>query len=180
MLMTAPASDFPEFLIITYLEMTDATLFMPAFIQRDGVEIRRLTTPDVPLYRRLYDGVGDALFWRDRRLMSDADLLAAITRPEVSIYVLYVDGVVSGYFELERQGDDTEIAYFGLFPGSMGAGLGKHLLSAAIDQAWKDGAKRVYVHTCNLDSPAALPNYIKRGFEVYDVQRQLMPDRYKT
>ena len=178
--MAASASDFPECLIVTYLEMTDSGQFIPAFNPRAGVEIRRLATPDVPLYRRLYDGVGDALYWRDRRLMTDAELLATITRPEVSIYVLYVDDGVVGYFELERQGDDTEIAYFGLFPGNLGFGLGKHLLSAAIAQAWQDGAKRVYVHTCNLDGPAALPNYLKRGFVVYNVTSESMPDRYKT
>ena len=26
------------------------------------------------------------------------------------------------------------------------------------------GARRVWLHTCTLDNPAALPNYLKRGF----------------
>lgn len=170
----------PESFIITYLHMPDPRQFQPAYIERDGMAIRRLDNPTVPFYRFLYDTVGDGLRWRDRRLMTDAELLAAITRPEVSIYVLYLDEQPAGYFELERMGDDTEIAYFGLIPGNMGAGLGKHLLSVAIDQAWKDGAKRVIVDTCNLDHPAALPNYQKRGFQIYDVKSQPMPERYKT
>jgi len=29
------------------------------------------------------------------------------------------------------------------------------------------GASRVWVHTCTLDHPGALPNYIARGFRVY-------------
>jgi len=81
--------------------------------------------------------------------------------------------------ELEKTGTETEIAYFGLIPGHIGLGLGKHLLSFAIDQAWEGGAERVTVHTCNLDSPAALPNYLKRGFEVYNVQSEPMPERYR-
>lgn len=171
---------FPDTFVITYLHMTSREQFQPAYIERDGMVIRRLANPDVPFYRFLYDSVGDQLRWRDRRLMSDAELLAAITRPEVSIYVLYLDEVPAGYFELERMGMDTEIAYFGLIPGNMGFGLGKHLLSVAIEQAWQDGAARVLVNTCNLDHPAALPNYQKRGFAVYDVTSKPMPDRYKV
>jgi GNAT superfamily N-acetyltransferase len=60
----------------------------------------------------------------------------------------------------------------------MGKGLGKHLLSYGIAQAWNNGAKRLWVHTCNLDGPYALNNYIKRGFSVYKVDEQPMPERY--
>ena len=33
----------------------------------------------------------------------------------------------------------------------------------AIREAWTGGTKRVWVHTCDLDGPAALPNYRARG-----------------
>jgi len=29
------------------------------------------------------------------------------------------------------------------------------------------GPKRVWLHTCTLDHPAALPNYQKAGFAIY-------------
>ena len=60
-----------------------------------------------------------------------------------------------------------EIAYFGLAPGAIGLGLGKHLLSCAVRDAWAAGPSRVWVHTCTLDHPHALPNYQTRGFTVY-------------
>ncbi|OQY78842.1 MAG: GNAT family N-acetyltransferase, partial [Anaerolineae bacterium UTCFX5] len=41
------------------------------------------------------------------------------------------------------------------------------------------GANRVWVHTCNLDGPQALKNYMARGFEVVHVDEEPMPDRYK-
>ncbi|MBE2267192.1 MAG: GNAT family N-acetyltransferase [Anaerolinea sp.] len=170
----------PDTFIITYLHMTDRAQFKPAYIIDPGMAIKRLEQPTVPFYRFLYDSVGDQLRWRDRRLMTDEELHAAITDPAVSIYVLYVDDEPAGYVELHRLGMDTEIEYFGLIPGNMGRGLGKHLLSFGIEQAWNDGAERVLVDTCNLDSLQALPNYLKRGFEVYDVQSKPMPDRYKT
>ena len=54
-------------------------------------------------------------------------------------------------------------------------GLGKHLLSDAVVNAWAMGATSVWLHTCTLDDPAALPNYERRGFrpfrsEAYSVE----------
>ncbi|MBA3872529.1 MAG: N-acetyltransferase, partial [Anaerolineae bacterium] len=51
-------------------------------------------------------------------------------------------------------------------------------LSYAIHRAWMDGAKRIWLHTCNLDGPYALDNYIKRGFSVYKTEEEPMPQRY--
>jgi hypothetical protein len=36
----------------------------------------------------------------------------------------------------------------------------------------------VWVHTCSLDGPAALPTYQRRGLEIYDerVEDVLLPD----
>jgi hypothetical protein len=50
------------------------------------------------------------------------------------------------------------------------------MLSAAAERAWSLGASRVWLHTCTLDSPAALPNDLARGFvkfreEEYDIPR---------
>ena len=61
-----------------------------------------------------------------------------------------------------------EIAYFGLVPAAIGRGLGRALLTAAVDAAWslKPVPSRVWLHTCTLDHPAALRNYLARGFQV--------------
>ena len=59
------------------------------------------------------------------------------------------------------------MAYFGLAPGSIGRGMGKHLLSCAVRDAWALGPSRVWLHTCTLDHPNALPNYRARGFVPY-------------
>ena len=66
-----------------------------------------------------------------------------------------------------------EIAYFGLTSAAQGQGLGRWLLGRAIDAAWTAGAEALWLHTCTLDHPAALPNYRARGFvpvaeEVYE------------
>ena len=77
----------------------------------------------------------------------------------------YTRKLVEGYFELKAHEDDSiEIAYFGLLPEFIGRGWGKYLLTRAVQSAWQLGPRRVWLHTCTLDHPAALPNYLKRGF----------------
>lgn len=169
----------PETLITTYLHMTAREQFRPAFRDPDGdLTLMTMQTPDVAFYRFLYTGVGGQWRWRDRILMPEAELAAILAQPETSVHVLYARGVPAGYVELKRDGENTELAYFGLRPEYTGQGLGKHLLSWGIQQAWDGGAARVWVHTCNLDAPQALPNYVKRGFVVYNTVEEPMPNRY--
>jgi len=61
-------------------------------------------------------------------------------------------------------------AYFGLLPDAIGQGLGKHLLSCAVRDAWALGPARVWLHTCTLDHPAALPNYKKAASAPYKTE----------
>lgn len=168
----------PEWLITTYLEMTAYEQFKPSYIQHEQVRIERWQGTDLDFYLSLYKGVGYALRWRDRLIMPPAQLREALAKAYV--YVLYYADEPAGYVELDQQGDDVEVAYFGLFAPFQGLGLGKHLLSYGIEQAWQIGAKRVYVHTCNLDGEHAMSNYEKRGFRAYHQQTEPMPERYKT
>jgi GNAT superfamily N-acetyltransferase len=63
---------------------------------------------------------------------------------------------------------DVEIIYFGLAENFIGRGFRAYLLSEAIKSAWGwHGAGRVWVHTCTLDHPGALRNYLDRGMEIY-------------
>ncbi len=72
----------------------------------------------------------------------------------------------AGFFELEQHDEDgsVEIAYFGLTESFIGRGLGKAMLTRAAQEAWALAPSRVWLHTCTLDSPHALPNYEARGF----------------
>jgi len=64
----------------------------------------------------------------------------------------------------------VEIAYFGLVPQFIGRGLGGPLLTRTLEEAWKLGPNRVWVHTCTLDHVAALANYKARGMVVYEAK----------
>ena len=170
----------PETLITTYLEMTSRSQFNPVYIEYPvPVQIMQMAQVDVPFYQFLYRSVGEPWRWRDRLLLSSEELQETLSKSGLSVNVLYVNGVPAGYIELSSENSDTEIVYFGLRPEFIGRGLGKHLLSWGIGQAWDEGAGRVWVHTCNLDGPHALENYQKRGFAVYKVEEQPMPDHYQ-
>ena len=80
-----------------------------------------------------------------------------------------VAGAPAGYFEL--RGDHAggiEIVYFGLLPEFTGRGLGAHMLTIAVDTAWSRDPERVWLHTNTMDHPAALTNYLRRGFTAFD------------
>jgi GNAT superfamily N-acetyltransferase len=139
-----------------------------------GADVRlELAEPcPVPFYRALYREVGRDYHWRDRAAWSDEQVTAHLARATITIWVLYVRDEPAGYFELERHDDGSvEIVHFGLLPGHVGRGLGKQMLTAAIERAWETGTKRLWLHTCSLDSPAALPNYLARGFRPFKQER---------
>jgi GNAT superfamily N-acetyltransferase len=153
----------------TYLQLNHADEFNAAFLTDAGAQIARLQNCPASFYRYLYSEVGRLYHWIDRLCWTDEEIRAHLAQNSLSLFVLYYEGAPAGYFELSKDEDgSTELAYFGLMQEFLGKGLGKHLLSAAIEQAWQDGASRVWLHTCTLDDPAALPNYMKRGFKPFN------------
>ncbi len=162
---------------VTSLEMRDRPdrpLSVPA--GRD-VMILRAHRPTVAFYRFLYNTVGEDWLWGDRRRLSDAALDAILADPKVRVHVLYSAGTPCGYFELDlRQPGDVELAYFGLMPGFIGGGLGRHLMEQALEQAWSHDPHRVWVHTCTFDHPAALGFYQAAGFVPFDTRHEVVVD----
>ena len=150
-----------------FLEMTSPEQLRAAR-PVEGFEVRALAKPDPALSRGLYDRVGEPWQWTDRLGWGIARWGAHLGQPGVSTAVGYLEGEEVGYAELVREGDNVEIASFGLLPGYEGRGLGGALLAAVTQAAWDGGVQRVWLHTCSLDSPAALPSYERRGFRRYE------------
>jgi len=152
----------------TYLQLAQPDDLKPARVDDERVHILQALYCPPSFYRYLYGEVGRLYHWIDRLIWTDDEIGAHLARPEITLWVMYGEGVPAGYFELERHADgSTEIAYFGLIQEFLGQGLGKHLLTEAVACAWQEGANRVWLHTCTLDDPAALPNYLKRGFQAF-------------
>jgi GNAT superfamily N-acetyltransferase len=151
--------------IRTYLQMIRPDQHQRVELTDPRAQVVHLTNCPPSFYRYLYIEVGSPYHWIDRLGMSDEDILQHLKQDSISFFVLYVEAAPAGYFELKRNEDGSiELVYFGLLKDFLGQGLGKQFLSYAIDRAWKEGANRVWLHTCTLDNPAAMPNYLKRGF----------------
>ena len=158
----------PATAVRTYLELRDPGELRPARIDDLPVRVERIEQCPPAFFRFLYTEVGRRFHWVDRLGWSDQDITDYLNTPSVSIWLLTVAGAPAGYFELRRDADGgVEIAYFGLLQEFTGRGFGAYLLTEAVERAWSLGATRVWLHTSTLDHPAALPNYLKRGFRVF-------------
>ena len=165
----------------TYLEMEAPGDLRPVPAPAPGPRIERLEHCSPATFRYLYAEVGRDFQWTDRLVWTDVTVERHLGNPAVSIWLLSVGEASAGYFELREHDDHSvEIAYFGLLPAYIGRGWGKYLLTRATQEAWALGPSRVWLHTCTLDHPSALPNYLKRGFrpvrtEVYTISEAAPP-----
>ena len=155
----------------TYLEMRAPADLEPARCDDPRIRVEQMLECFPSFFRYLYVEVGRNYHWIDRLPWTDEDIVAHLSQPVNSLWLMTDDGAPAGYFELLRCEDGSmEIAYFGLLPGFIGRGLGKFLLTRAVEQSWAEGANRVWLHTCTLDDPAAMPNYLKRGFRAFKTE----------
>lgn len=155
-----------------YLEMTapDQLRGRP---RPEGLEIAEAELKEFRFNRYLYQLVGEPWQWTDRLQLPDEEWRRYAERDGLRTWVAYHRGSIAGYYELERQDDDSvQIAYFGLAPKFVGMGFGGHLLTHALESAWSWNTHRVWVHTCTLDHPSALHNYRARGMRIYRTQQE--------
>ena len=156
---------------ITYLEMHSPENIRPVHSEDGRFVIRECTVKQWRFNRFLYFTVGESWAWDDKRGWTDEQWREHAESERLRTFAAYYDGSPAGYFEL-HQGDDSnvEIGIFGLLPAFYGRGFGGALLTSALEEAWRMGATRVWVHTCTNDHPAALHNYESRGMRVYKVE----------
>ncbi|HSD80704.1 MAG TPA: GNAT family N-acetyltransferase [Solirubrobacteraceae bacterium] len=151
--------------VTTYLELTDPARLRPAGPPRvAATAIERVDPPDGALNRWFYEHVGSAHHWTDHAERDAAWWQAHAEDAET--WVATVAGERAGYAELRVREDSVEVAYFGMLAAHRGLGLGGRLLTVALRRGL-ELAPRVWLHTCTLDGPAALPNYLARGLRVY-------------
>lgn len=151
--------------VATYLEMNAAPLPRPV----SGIPHRfEPIGRDLTRYRGLYARVGEPWLWFSRAVLSDARLKAIITDAKVEALAFVTEGEDRGLVELDfRVPGDCELSFLGLVPGATGGGLGRLLVAEAIRRAFARGVGRLWLHTCTLDHPAALPLYLSAGFRPY-------------
>jgi GNAT superfamily N-acetyltransferase len=113
----------------------------------------------------MYRRVGAEYQWVDRLPWSEERWAEYAARVET--HLVELDGRPAGYYEIELDGPDSaKIALFGLLEEFQGIGLGGHALTAALARA-RELRPRVWLTTCTLDGPNALPNYRARGMRTF-------------
>jgi len=163
----------------TYLEMSSRQHLVPGRPPSVPASLDRIDPCTVDAWRALYRQIGAPWHWHDRDVWHQDALSAHLTRPDVRIYRMtatlgaeWIDD--AGFLELERHGDGSvEIGYLGLDRRVLGQRLGGWLVTEAVQTAFAWGANRVWLHTCTLDAPAALPNYLARGFSITRIETYL-------
>ena len=156
-----PLPDGQLAVLVTYLEM-HAPPTEP--VPPTSLQLRRIKA-DAESYRALFRKIGAPWLWFSRLAISDAELEAIIGHPQVELFEIVAVEAVVGIMELDfRLSGECELAFVGLVPGLSGQGHGRWLLAEAVHRAWRDGIRRVHVHTCSLDHPAALAAYRRAGF----------------
>ena len=166
--------------VVTALEMREKPAALRRLVPEGDVPVQlvRWEAPAIEKYRMLYRRVGAPWLWWSRLVKDDGELAAIIHDPEVHVFAVIDRARVEvGMLELDfRVPGECEIAFFGLIPGATGMGLGKWLMRKALRMAWREGVGRVWVHTCTLDGPQALPFYVSQGFVPYARAVEVFPD----
>ncbi len=161
--------------VVTYLEMhAPPAGEVPAC----PLSLHRIKAPDPQQYRELFRLIGAPWLWFSRLIMDDSKLAAIIQHADVELYFVEDEtGREVGMLELDfREPRECELAFIGLLPELAGKGYGRWLLAEAVKRAWRESVRRVHVHTCSLDHPAALSAYRRAGFSPYKRAIERFPD----
>jgi GNAT superfamily N-acetyltransferase len=170
-----------------YLEQTSRADLLTAKQPAIEIGIALSEVPSPEFSRFLSTAVGGDWHWTNRLPWTWQQWADWLDRG-VETWVAYHRGTPAGYAELVPQDDATvEITCFGLLPWAVGKGVGGHLLEFTAARAWdlaerqpdREPTRRVWLHTCSLDSPVALANYQARGFRIYDSRINVPGDRYE-
>lgn len=172
-----PVPDGTIAAVVTHLEMTEPPPGAEPPPPRPGLTLAHCPQPDLGWYRALFRRVGEDWLWFSQLLMGDAELAAVIHHPQVAVYAVRDGAREIGLVELDwRKPPDCEIVFFGLVSDAIGQGLGTWLMGQVQRLAFAQGAVRLWLHTCTLDHPRALPFYMAQGFRPFRREIEIAPD----
>lgn len=151
---------------ITRLEMYKPLSKMPPVPIKPPIALIRANDIPGEYYAYLYEQVGKAHHWEERRDLDHEELDNIVNQEDVEVSVIYADGCPAGFFELDLSGkpEFVEIKYLGLAPDYQGLGMGNWFVAAAISAAWAHKPDFIKIETNTLDHPAALQLYQRLGF----------------
>ncbi len=166
---------------VTHLEMLSASEILPRYAADPAFSINEATIKQWQVNKFFYSFVGESWSWWEKLSWNCAQWQAYAHDNRLRTWIASYAGSPAGYFELRRDEENgVEISYLGLTSSFIGHGLGGPLLTGALLAAWAEHPKRVWVHTCTLDHPAALANYLARGMKIFRTELQNDPPKYSS
>jgi GNAT superfamily N-acetyltransferase len=161
--------------VVTFLERTEAPGSLQPLPQ--GLALVHVADPSPAWYRTLYRRIGENWLWFSRAIMPEDELAALISSPSTVILALERDGEAIGLVELDSAiPGKAEIVTFGVVPGETGTGAAKVLMDGALAQAFSGNVRRVWLHTCTFDHPAAVRFYVRQGFRAFKFAIEVSDD----
>ena len=155
-----------------FLELKDLKKLKTNSVNENKYLVKKIK-PDFQLNKFFYKQVGKKHRWIDRLSWSDEKWINYISNKNLETYIICECEELVGFFELLHNPElqETEISYFGLLEEYIGKGIGGYALSVAIKKSFEKNIRRVWLHTCTLDHPNALKNYIARGMTVFKKEK---------
>ena len=140
----------------------------------NNLYLEKVNPPDFQLNKFFYKEIGKKCYWVDRLAWTDQNWIEYVSNKNLITYILKNNDNLVGYCEivLNKEKQESEIAYFGILEEYFGKKLGGFFLSEAIKKSFLLNVKRVWVHTCSLDHKNALNNYLARGMKVFKSEIQ--------
>ncbi|MCP1400376.1 GNAT family N-acetyltransferase [Achromobacter insolitus] len=143
----------------------------------EGLVLALMDQADPGAFRALFRKIGADWLWYSRLLMPDDELAAILDDSQVETFVIRQEGEDIGLLELDyRQPHSCELTFLGFIAGLTGKGYGRAVMNAAVRMAWSKDIRRMWVHTCSYDHPAALAFYIRSGFRPYATRIEVQVD----
>lgn len=157
---------------VWYLEMT-TNPGLPR-IPLEGFTLQQVDHLAVEAYLAIYKAVGRDYLWNYRPGQSRAEIAALLAAPETRLYLLYRGTETVGMAELDaRDPKNVELVHFGLIPELLHQGIGSRFLQNILSLTWSAGPERIWLSTCGMDHPKAVPFYERAGFTLFKTKQDV-------
>ena len=152
-----------------YLEIKSINDLNEVQIPSNNYSLKLIEFKDFQINKFFYKEIGKKCYWFDRLFWTDQNWIEYVSNKNLITYVLKDNDNLVGYGEiiLNKEKQESEIAYFGILEEYFGKKLGGFFLTELIKKLFSLNVKRVWVHTCSLDHENALKNYLSRGMTVF-------------
>lgn len=161
--------------LTTCLEMTQPDQSRLDLAPLPDLEITHAVPADAQIIMALYGELSKAHLWIERIGWGITAFETQIAQEQTMLWLARLHEVPVGFVETYHYQDNRiQIITIGVLPQYSGRGIGKHLLSHAINAAWQRRPSKIEVCTRCYDGSYALNNYLKNGFHIVKVLPQII------